>query len=170
MNAPNRFQKYQQSPQYQQLQQSFEEYTSNREIVAAAACALGGVLIMTLSLIGGAADVQWLERAGYSWGALAFYLLVGPIGIAIWRGVAFAPPAALGLVGFDMLLDIILSYVRFSDFPEWLIFLKVIVFVLVAQVIWQGDGDDEDQPQQQSFPPPGPPYQGSPPQQPMGRR
>lgn len=140
---------YQQAQnQFQRFRQDLEPYTSNRRAIAAAVCALGGVIVVTLSLIGGAAEVDFLQRSGYSWWALIFYLLVTPLAIAIWRHAPFSAQAACGLIAFDFILDIISSYYSHSVFPEWLVLLKPLLFIPIIQVVWEEGEDDEEPPEE----------------------
>lgn len=155
---------YQQGPQQPgQFQQFHEDYLSNQRVLAAAACGLGGFIVIILSLMGAFGASEFLDQSGYGWLSLFTYLMVAPLGYAIWKDYEFVEYAALGLIGVEGVVEIIISYASGAQFPGWLFLLKVVIFGLVAQLVWELD-DEDDHP-----PPPRVVYRQSPPQQnPMG--
>lgn len=132
--------------QFQQFHDQYGEYLSNQRIVAAAACGLGGIIVIALSILGGAGASEFLDKAGYGWISLFTYLMVVPMGYAIWKDYEFVEYAALGLIGIEGILEIILSYAARGVFPEWLFLLKAVIFALVAQLVWEFE-DEDDHPQ-----------------------
>ncbi|MDX9722661.1 MAG: hypothetical protein RBU37_18075 [Myxococcota bacterium] len=138
--------------------QKLEQFTSNRQLVAAAAAGVGGIIVILLSLIAGVAKVDWLIRSGYGWISLLFYLLISPLGFAIYKEIKYSAHAAAILIIVEFVIEIIYSFGKYSVFPQWLIALKFILFLLVAQIAWPSSNDEEQPPQQPQQPMrPGPP-------------
>jgi len=126
----------------QRMQQGVDAALSSQKMLAAAACGIGGAIVVLLSFIGGIGDVEFLLESSYGWMSFVFYLLVVPAGYAIWKDYPFAVYGAVGLVGIEFALSMALSFGDTGTWPGWLVVLKGLILMVVGQAVYEA-GDDE---------------------------